>query len=236
MVIMFTGAFGLRCGEALALRREDIFLGGDTPKVTISGSAHGARKSPGDVYIRKQHLGLMRSLLKNGVSCERTRGHKYGKGVRRTITYQEHWNIPKEGYLFQSRTKASRKHLHYQAVYNAVKREAPKFAKHLAEIGQPVAPGVANLRPHSGRATLITELMGEGLVTALSMKYARHAPGSFKVHLRYGRLTLDDVKTACDALRGSRKRTQWSEMSTGGLLAAQRAIAKELQLRLQKTA
>ena len=30
---------------------------------------------------------------------------------------------------------------------------------------------LAKMRPHSGRATLITELMGEGLSTAMSMKY-----------------------------------------------------------------
>ena len=47
---------------------------------------------------------------------------------------------------------------------------------------------VAKLRPHSGRAQLITELMGDGLSTAMSMKYARHALGSVKVHLKYSRL------------------------------------------------
>ena len=47
---------------------------------------------------------------------------------------------------------------------------------------------VAKLRPHSGRAQLITELMGDGLSTAMSMKYARHAVGSVKVHLKYSRL------------------------------------------------
>jgi integrase len=234
MVIMLTGAFGLRCGEALALRREDICLEGNTPKVIITGQTPGARKSPGDVYVRKQHLCLMRNLLNNGVTCERTRGHKHGKGINKLISYEEHWTLPKTGYIFRSRSRASKDHLHYQAVYNAVKREAPKFARFLAQTGQPVAPGIAKLRPHSGRATLITELMGEGMVTALSMKYARHAPGSFKVHLKYGRLTLDDVKAACDVLKGSRKRTQWSEMPTDSLLAAQKAIAKELQLRLQK--
>lgn len=233
MVIMLTGAFGLRCGEALALRREDLSLHTDPPKVTITGHTPGARKSPGDVYVRKQHLGLMQSLLKTGVKVQRTIGHKYGKGPKRSVTHVVHWAVPKAGYIFQSRTKASKPHLHYQAVYNAVKREAPKFAKYLAEQGKPVARDVAKLRPHSGRATLITELMGEGLVTALSMKYARHAPGSFKVHLRYGRLRLDDVKAACDALQGSRKKTEWSTMSTTDLLAAQKGIARELQIRLK---
>ena len=119
-------------------------------------------------------------------------------------------------------------------MYTAVKREAPKFARYLAKEGKPVSPEVAKLRPHSGRATLITELMGEGMTTALSMKYARHAPESFKVHLKYGRLSLDDVQAACDALQGSRKKIKWSAMSTPSLLAAQKAIAHELQLRLKR--
>jgi integrase len=231
---MLTGAFGLRCSEALSLKREDICLSASTPKIVISGHTPGASKSPGDVYVRKHHLGLMRNYLRSGITALRTRGHKHGKGTRKTITYKDHWDIPGAGYIFCSRTKASKGHLHYQAVYAAVKREAPKFARFLAQQGKPVSPEVARLRPHSGRATLITELMGEGMVTALSMKYARHAPDSYKVHLKYGRLTLDDVKAACDALRGSRKTTQWSTMTTQGLLHAQKAIARELQLRLQK--
>ena len=63
--------------------------------------------------------------------------------------------------------------------------------------------------------------MGEGLTTALSMKYARHAPSSYKVHLKYGRLTLEDMKQACDATRASNsKRTKrpWADMSTKDLL------------------
>jgi hypothetical protein len=98
--------------------------------------------------------------------------------------------------------------------------------------GQNVSDEVARLRPHSGRATVITELMGEGLVTAMSMKYARHAPGSFKVHLGYSRLTLMDVKMACDKLSSSRKKTKWSEWATKDLLAAQREINRELTARV----
>jgi hypothetical protein len=98
--------------------------------------------------------------------------------------------------------------------------------------GENVSDEVARLRPHSGRATVITELMGEGLVTAMSMKYARHAPGSFKVHLGYSRLTLMDVKMACDKLSSSRKKTKWSEWATKDLLAAQREINRELTARV----
>ena len=98
--------------------------------------------------------------------------------------------------------------------------------------GVNVSDEVARLRPHSGRATVITELMGEGLVTAMSMKYARHAPGSFKVHLGYSRLTLMDVKMACDKLSSSRKKTKWSEWATKDLLAAQKDINRELTVRV----
>ena len=93
---------------------------------------------------------------------------------------------------------------------------------------------MAKLRPHSGRATLITELMGEGLTTALSMKYARHAPTSYKVHLRYGRLTLADLKEALDATRASNPKTtkcQWGQMSKADLLQCQKEITRELARR-----
>jgi hypothetical protein len=98
--------------------------------------------------------------------------------------------------------------------------------------GVNVSDEVARLRPHSGRATVITELMGEGLVTAMSMKYARHAPGSFKVHLGYSRLTLMDVKMACDKLSSSRKKTKWSQWATKDLLVAQKEINRELTERM----
>ena len=93
---------------------------------------------------------------------------------------------------------------------------------------------IAKLRPHSGRATRITELMGEGLTTALSMKYARHAPSSYKVHLKYGRLTLQDVRQACDATRGSSsKKTKfpWADMSSKDLRRCQKEILNEIARR-----
>ena len=122
----------------------------------------------------------------------------------------------------------------YHAVYKHVKGQARAFAKHLKAKGHPVGPELSKLRPHSGRATLITQLMGEGMCTAMSMKYARHAPESFKVHLKYGRLTLDDVKAACDALQSSRSKTKWSSLSTKELLEAQKGIEKELKERLER--
>eukprot|EP00959_Pyramimonas_sp_CCMP1952_P175171 3660569-Pyramimonas_sp.AAC.1 len=76
-VIFLTGALGLRCSEALALKREDISMGGDEPRVRITGEQAGARKSPGEVYIRKQHQQIMAEALTNGISAVRTKGHKY---------------------------------------------------------------------------------------------------------------------------------------------------------------
>ena len=80
LVVFLTGALGLRCSEALALKREDIKLDNDIPKVRVTGETHGAKKSPGDVYVRKQHIGLLRKHLKDGITVEMIKGHKHGKG------------------------------------------------------------------------------------------------------------------------------------------------------------
>lgn len=234
VAVALTGWLGLRMGEALALKREDVQLNGAIPKISVTGEAAGARKSPGDVYVRKQHLGLVRGILARGVEVQRTIKHKHGKGRCRTIAKKDVYKVPARGYLFPSRAKAGRPHLHYAAIYKHVVREGPRFAKHLADVGEAVSPEVARLRPHSGRATVITELMGEGLTTAMSMKYARHAPSSYKVHLRYGQLSLQDVKDSCDGLRASRPKTAWSKVPLKGLLQAQKAIANELAHRLKK--
>ena len=233
-VILLTGAFGLRCSEALCLKREHINLDADVPKIKISGDTTGARKSPGDVYVRKQHLKIMRDHLKNGIQVERVRGHKHGKGKKKQICQKDKFVVPLAGFIFKARKNAKDGHLHYHAVYDHVVRQAPKFYQHLHRMGEKVSEEAQKLRPHSGRATVITELMGEGLVTAMSMKYARHAPGSFKVHLGYSRLTLTDVKQACDKLTASRKKTKWSDWATRDLLAAQKSINKELCVRVQK--
>ena len=78
--MFLTGALGLRCSEALALKREDIKLDNDIPKVRVTGETHGAKKSPGDVYVRKQHIGLLRKHLKDGITVEMIKRHKHGKG------------------------------------------------------------------------------------------------------------------------------------------------------------
>ena len=229
-----TGAFGLRCGEALCLKREDINIDAGIPKITVTGESIGARKSPGSVYVRKQHVQLLKNFLKNGVKSRRTRGHKHGKGQSKHITFQATYSIPGTGYVFPSRKNAKLPYMGYHAVYFHIRRQAPRFLAHLQANGKQWGPEVAKLRPHSGRATLITELMGEGLTTALSMKYARHAPNSFKVHLRYGRLVLQDIQTACDATRNSNPRTtkrSWATMSVKDLLRCQKEITAELARR-----
>ena len=233
-VIFLTGAFGLRCGEALALKRQDINLEAVVPKLMITGDSKGARKSPGDVYIRKQHINVMKKWLRSGISSVLKKKHKHGKGKDKIISIKQTYVIPKTGYLFPSRKKATQPFLHYHAVYDHVRRQAPKFLAHLQKTQQQWGPEIAKMRPHSGRATLITELMGEGLTTALSMKYARHAPSSYKVHLKYGRLTLQDVQQACDATRGSStKKTKfaWADMSSKDLLRCQKEILNEITRR-----
>jgi integrase len=235
LAIFMTGALGLRCSEALTLKAEHVALEGQIPKITIMGLVPGALKSPGEVYVRKQHIQLLRQCFKTGVSTKRARGHKYGKGRKKTVTYTEHWLPPKDGYLFVPRDAGTKKgHMTYHAVYKHVKRQAKAFAIYLQSKGHPVGPELTKLRPHSGRATLITQLMGEGMCTAMSMKYARHAPESFKVHLKYGRLTLDDVKAACDALESSRKKTKWTALTTKELIQAKADIEKELSVRLKR--
>jgi len=152
-VVFLPGALGLRCSEALTLRREDLCLDGQVPKIIVAGRVAGAKKSPGEVYMRRQHVMLLRKILREGVTASKTRRHKHGKGPRRLVTFTKMWQVPSEGYIFPARSGAKQGHLHYQAVYHHVARETQAFARHLAKIGQPVTPELSKLRPHSGRAT-----------------------------------------------------------------------------------
>lgn len=232
-VVFLTGAFGLRCGEAVALKREDLNLEAGIPKLVVTGESAGARKSPGEVYVRVQHVKVMKKWLREGIPNIRKKKHKHGAGEGKQYV-KETYVIPKKGYLFRSRRNATRPFLHYHAVYDHIRRQAPKFLAHLQKTQRQWGAEIAKLRPHSGRATLITELMGEGLTTALSMKYARHAPSSYKVHLKYGRLTLQDVRQACDATRGSssqKTKFPWVDMSSKDLLRCQKEILSEITRR-----
>ena len=172
VILALTGNFGLRCGEALALKREDLNVEGDIPRLRVSGEVKGNKKSPGDVYVRKRHMQWLQNLIKKGYTVTRMRKHKHGQGPNKMIEYQDSYTMPDKGFLFTSRTNAKHEALHYHAVYAHVRKQAPKFLEFLKESGKQWTSEVARLRPHSGRATLITELMGEGLTTSLSMKYA----------------------------------------------------------------
>ena len=199
VILAMTGYFGLRTGEAVALRVEDVSLKSDVPKITVQGDTKGAKKSPGDVYIRKQHLAWMRKLMTKGISVNRTKKHKHGKGKGKRVTFENTYKPPKDGCMFPSRRSATVPHVCYHAVYLQVKKAAPLFLKRLKEQGGAHSPEVGRLRPHSGlllasmkamsdnydilatdtnsfvplgRATLITELMGEGVGLAMFMKYA----------------------------------------------------------------
>jgi integrase len=134
-VVMLTGAFGLRCSEAIALKREDICLDGDLPRIKITGDTAGARKSPGDVYVRKQHLKLMQDHLKNGIRVDRQQGHKHGKGRKKQICKKDVFRVPLAGYIFTARKNSKVGHLHYHAVYDHIVKQAPKFYKHLRASG-----------------------------------------------------------------------------------------------------
>ena len=79
-VVFLTGAFGLRCGEAVALKREDLNLEAGIPKLVVTGESAGARKSPGEVYVRVQHVKVMKKWLREGIPNIRKKKHKHGKG------------------------------------------------------------------------------------------------------------------------------------------------------------
>ena len=76
--------------------------------------------------------------------------------------------------------------------------------------------------------------MAQGYNLRMSMQQARHAPGSVKVHLRYGQLALTDVKTVVDTtgtakagLNGEATR----DMTANGLRRSVRLAQAELSRR-----
>ena len=70
VVLAFTGYFGLRPGEAVALKRKDLHVEGEVAKISVNGEECGA-KHPGDVYIRKRHLNWARKLVRTGLTFEK---------------------------------------------------------------------------------------------------------------------------------------------------------------------
>ena len=244
LAIWLTGEFGLRVREALCLQRTDFRTEAETPYVDVRGVIAGARKSPGRVFMRPASLKALRQYLKSGVPLESKPGCR-GKVkpvakpqcVPKSQGNCSAWHLPKSGFLFTARKKSGRGHLHYNAVYNQCRLLAPKFLKELEEDGAMCDETYARVRPHSGRATYITQLMAEGHATAITLKAARHKPASIKTHLRYGQLTMEDMSRALSKSPSPGARCEELVRVRGGVLsqatqvdlgAARRAIVKEL--------
>ena len=99
-VLWLTGALGLRCGEAVALRREDFQLDAEEPYVRAAGHIKGAKKSPGYVHMgRAEWRFLNRTLAKGGLRATRQVGIKHGKHDR-----EEEYTPLAKGYLFRARS------------------------------------------------------------------------------------------------------------------------------------
>ena len=190
-----TGALGLRCREAVALRREDFGLDAAEPYVRAAGHAPGAKKSPGFVYVNRANWRFLERTFAKGIAKTRPVGAKHGVHAR-----EEEYAPPAKGYIFPSRAGSTKCHMHYVAVCYTIKQLAPLFLQKLQDAGAKHDPRIADLTPHSGRASFITHVMAQGYNLRTSMKQARHAPGSVKVHLRYGQLALTDVKTVVDKM------------------------------------
>ena len=132
----------------MALKREDLNLEAGIPKLVVTGESAGARKSPGEVDVRVQHVKVMKKWLRKGIpNIRKKKNHKHGKGAGQLMSVQETFVIPKKGYLFRSRRNATRPFLHYHAVYDHIRRQAPKFLAHLQKHN---ANGARRL-PNSGR-------------------------------------------------------------------------------------
>ena len=109
--------FGLRTGEAVAVKVEDVNLSADVPKLCVTGAVKGAKKSTGEVYVRQQHLAWMKKLMTHGISVERTKKHKHGQGRRKTVTFENTYKPPDQGWMFPSRRGSRVPYVCYHAVY-----------------------------------------------------------------------------------------------------------------------
>ena len=66
-IVWLTGALGLRCGEAVALRREDSALDAEEPYARAAGHATGAKKSPRYVFVKRSNLKWLKQALAQGI-------------------------------------------------------------------------------------------------------------------------------------------------------------------------
>lgn len=85
------------------------------------------------------------------------------EAVPKTWKFVDQYKIPKKGFLFRSRAKATAASLHYKAISAHIRRQAPMFLEFPKKNGQKWRVDLAKIRAHSGRATFIKELMGSGL-------------------------------------------------------------------------
>ncbi|CAJ1407143.1 unnamed protein product [Effrenium voratum] len=189
VLIMLTGMFALRAGEAAMLNREDLKLYMSPPRLCVP-KEKGRGKSAGHIPIMPEQVQLLQTWISQGVTSSRMVA--LNQNGKRMIT--EKYELPAKGRLFAGRKmynnkKVKQDHLSYHGVWSAVRKLAKKFCT--------AHPSAASkweqLRTHSGRATKITMMMGEGVSLAMSMEYARHAKSSIKTHLGYGRLTPNHV-------------------------------------------
>ena len=155
-VIWLTGALGLRCGEAVALRREDFGLDAEEPYVCAAGHTQGAKKSPGYIYVNRSNWRFLKRALAKALTASRSIGTKHGIRTR-----QEKYMPPAKGYLFEARTGATKPHLNYIAVYHKIRELAPRFLQDLRAEHAKHDPRISQLTPHSGRASFITHLMAQ---------------------------------------------------------------------------
>eukprot|EP00971_Amphidinium_carterae_P353031 6492801-Amphidinium_carterae.1 len=179
-LLEFTGLFALRCGEACKLRAADLKLASNPPHLVVR-KQKGAAKSPGVVPILPEQVKYLQDLRTEGLVWTRARRNRHQKW-----NYEDKFLLPMDGPLFPS-MKARTRSITYHGVWAAVKRLSVQFGKQYPN------NGFERIRTHSGRATAITRLMGEGVPLPMSMKFARHKPGSLRTHLMYGQLSCMDV-------------------------------------------
>ena len=99
VIIMLTGMFALRCGEACALRAEDFQLDHDPPRLIVRGEP-GSGKSPGAAPIMPEHAEILQRWMRNGLAVQRSKKKNQHGGVK---VYKDRCVWPSSGRLFPSR-------------------------------------------------------------------------------------------------------------------------------------
>jgi len=193
VVIMLTGMFGLRCGESCMLTAEDLQLTHVPPQLRIP-KEDGRGKTPGSIPIMPDQVQIIQQWMEQGISQKRSRTtNQHGKRVE----YMDYYKLPTSGRLFLPREQyggrtTNKDHLSYHAVWSAVNKLEKAYTKERGT-GLTASMSWERIRTHSGRATKITLMMGEGISLAVSMRYARHSSDSIHTHLRYGRLSCAHI-------------------------------------------